>query len=191
MAMYMFQELSPKIFYFTYCLQEPEKYIEFVEDSETNPEINLNLISKWEKFENKDNGSLYGYEKKISSDISKEKLPINGRTLYLVNSLKATFHHCFGQYKIYNNIQEEVNLNTDFSIKKYEEKFLHNEVGTGKYTAYMYINDTYEGGTVTFKGTKAFIKPEKASIIIAPSDMTVTSSPSLNGIRYVASGSWI
>lgn len=190
MAMYMFQELAPKIFYFTYCLQEPEKYIQFIEDSETDLNIDKDLVSKWNKFESH-NGNLYGHEKILSSDFTNKKLPIDGRTLYLVNSLKATFHYCFGQYRLFNNIEEELNLSSNYVIKKYEEKFLHNDVGNGKYTAHMFINDTYEGGTITFKGTKVFIKPEKASIIIAPSEMTITSSPSLNGIRYVAIGEWV
>ena len=44
MAMYVFQEISPKVFYFTYCLQEIGNYIKFLEESESNTN---NLISKW------------------------------------------------------------------------------------------------------------------------------------------------
>jgi len=189
MAMYMFQELSPKIFYFTYCLQEPEKYIDFIEESEFMD--SSHLVSKWKEIRSPENQALYGHEKILSSNFKEEDLPVDGRSLYLINSLKSTFLYCFGQYRLFNNIQDEINLSSNFVVKKYEEKFLHNELGSGKYTAYMYINDDYQGGTITFKGTKAFVKPEKASIIIAPSEMMVTSSPSLDSIRYVAIGEWI
>lgn len=191
MAMYVFQELSPKVFYFTYCLQEPEKYIQFIEQTEGYSGKDSNLISPWNKFEDDNGLNLYGYEKIITSNFSNNEKPIDNRMLYLVNSLKATFHYCFGQYRLFNNIQEELNLSDTFVVKKYEEKFLHNEQGNGKYTAYMYINDDYEGGNITLSGTKAFVKPEKASIIIAPSNITVTSSPTFNGTRYVAVSEWL
>lgn len=191
MAMYMAQELAPKIFYFTYCLQEPEKYINFIEDSENNPNIEKDLIGLWEEIVDNNKQVTYGSLKKVSSDFSNKNLPIDGRTLYIVNSLKATFLHIFGQYGIYNNISEEINMSSNFVIKKYNEKFSHKEISEGKFTAYLFINDDYEGGSVSFPNTKAFVKPEKASVLVFPSGSTVMLSPNLDGVRYVASATWI
>ena len=79
MAMYVFQELSPKVFYFTYCLQEIGKYIGYIEKSETDLNINNNLISKW-------NLSEAGVVKTFSSNFINEKKPIDGKTLFLINN---------------------------------------------------------------------------------------------------------
>ncbi len=189
MAMYIAQELAPKIFYFTYCLQEPENYIEFVEDSEVNESTNSDLIGKWEMI--KDENGNSGYKKNISSDLTGQELPIDGRSLYIINSLKATILHCFGQYKIYNNLQEDIKIDTNFTIQKHHDNFSANEKSTGKYVAYLFINDTYQNGMVSVKNTKAIVKPEKASIVIAPSDVTITLDPNINGDRYLAVGNWI
>lgn len=189
MAMYIFQELAPKIFYFTYSLQEPDLYVKFLEESETDSS-NKNIIKPWQQMNGDKQEVHYGYDKIISSDFTKED-DIDGRSLYIVNTLKATMLHCFGQYKIYNNIEDDINIGKTFWVKKYNERYSHTEVGSGKYTAYFYLNDNYDGGNISFSNTRAFVKPEKGSIIIAPSDQEHISSPSLNGTRYVAQGYWL
>lgn len=194
MAMYVFRELSPKIFYFTYSLQEPELYIDFVEESESN-NSDLDIISKWNPLTFGGNPKVFGSEKILSSDFSKKDLPIDSRNLYLINTLKATFHHCFSQYRLYTNIEEPVNLDTTYSLKKYTPGFLHTERGGGKYVAYFFLNDNYSGGHVTFPGTNFAlsneIKPEKGSVIIMPSENEMTSTPTFNADRYVAVGTWV
>lgn len=183
MAMYVFQELSPKVFYFTYCLQEIGNYIKFIEETETGQQKN-NLISKW-------NITEWGSEKTFSSDFSNEQKPIDGRTLFLVNNLKATFHHCFSQYKLFNNIKEDVNLETTYSVQKFNENNINDVfVPHGKYTASLYINNSFDGGEVTVSGKPAF-KPEAGSIIIAPSELKIEHSPAKNNSRYIAKGYWI
>lgn len=185
MAMYVFQELAPKIFYFTYCLQEIGNYIKFIEETETSEFEDQGLIGRWSKEE-------WGYEKRFSSDFGDRSRPIDPRNLFLINNLKATFHHCFSQYKIFNNIEEDVNLDSTYFIRKFDEGQTHNNCGShGKYTARLYINDSFEGGEVTIHPGKPSFKPEAGSIIIAPSLFQIEDSPAKNNSRYVAKGHWI
>ncbi len=181
MAMYVFQEISPKVFYFTYCLQEIGEYIGFLEESEKNTN---NLISKWHDEE-------YGYEKRISSDFSNETETVDTRSLFIINNLKATFHYCFTQYKIFNNIEEPVNLSPKYWVRKHNEGQVKNNCGAnGKYTARLYINDSFSGGEISIPGKPSF-KPEAGSIIIAPSDVQVNAEPAHGNSRYIAIGHWV
>lgn len=189
MAMYIFQELAPKIFYFTYSLQEPEAYIKFLEESESD-NTDKKLISNWIRMSGDKEEVHYGFDKKICLPVDKNE-KIDGRSLYLINTLKSTILYCFGQYKLFNNINEEIFLNKEFYVKKYNERYAHTEIGSGKYTAYFYLNDNFDGGNVSFTNTKVFVKPEKGSIIIAPSDQEIITSPSFNGLRYIAQGYWL
>lgn len=183
MAMYVFQELAPKVFYFTYCLQEIGKYIEYIEDSENNPLINSNLISKWKD-------EQYGSIKTFSSDFTNEKERVDVRSTFLINNLKATMHHCFTQYRLFNNIEDQVNLNKSFSIIKYFEGNKEKEEPFGKYTAKMYINSSYEGGEVILPG-KQPLKPEAGSLIIYPSGLNIDSTEVNGNSKYVGIGHWV
>ena len=179
--MYVFQEIAPKTFYFTYCLQEIGKYIGFLEDSENNP---TGLISKW-------NDTEYGYEKRISSDFSNEVEIVDTRSLFIINNLKATFHYCFSQYKLFNNIEEEVNLSPTYFVRKHSEGQVKNNCGAnGKYTARLYINDSFTDGEISIPGRPKF-KPEAGSIIIGPSDMQIDAEPAHGNSRYIAIGHWV
>ena len=181
MAMYVFQEIAPKTFYFTYCLQEIGNYIGFLEESEKNPS---GLISKW-------NDTEYGYEKRISSDFSNETETVDTRSLFIINNIKATLHYCFTQYKIFNDIEEEVNLSTEYFVRKHNEGQVKNNCGAnGKYTARLYINDSFSGGEILIPGKPGF-KPEAGSIIIAPSDMQISAEPAHGNSRYIAIGHWV
>lgn len=183
MAMYVFQELSPKVFYFTYCLQEIGNYIKFIEESESS-NLTDGLIQKWESKE-------WGYEKKLSSDFLNVLKPIDTRTLFIINNLKATFHHCFTQYKLFNNIQESVNLDNSYYIKKINQNSVFDSISNNsKYTATFYINNSFDGGEVSVLGKPAF-KPEAGSIIIAPSEFEITHNAAQNNSRYIAKGYWV
>jgi hypothetical protein len=184
MAMYVFQEVAPKVFYFTYCLQEIGNYIGFIEDTENDTNSNSSLIKKWE---HKDSFS----EKKISSDLSKQDSVVDTRSLFIINNLKATFHHCFTQYKIYNNIDGPVKLEPNYILRKYYEGFGDSDLPNGKYTAKMYINSSYDGGEVKFENTGKVLKPEAGSLLIYPSDYKVASEPGAKNSRYLATGYWV
>lgn len=184
MAMYVFQELAPKVFYFTYCLQEIGNYIGFIEDTETNPNLNGSLIKKWEHQESHS-------EKKISSDLSSQDAVVDTRSLFVINNLKATLHHCFTQYKIYNNIEGPVNLDPNYLLRKYYEGFEDSDLPKGKYTAKMYINCSFDGGEVQIPNSNKKLKPEAGSILIYPSDYKIVSEPGINNSRYVATGYWV
>lgn len=182
--MYVFQEMAPKVFYFTYCLQEIGNYIGFIEDSETNSNINISLIKKWE---HKDSFS----EKKISSNLLGQDGVVDTRSLFLINNLKATFHHCFTQYRLFNNIEDLVNLEPNYLLRKYYEGFGDSDLPNGKYTAKLYINSSYDGGEVKFSNTGKILKPEAGSILIYPSDYKIISEPGTKNSRYIATGYWI
>lgn len=181
--MYVFQELAPKVFYFTYCLQEIGNYVGFIEDSEINPSINNNLISKWKQED-------YGAVKTFSSDFTNEQKPIDVRSLFLINNIKATMHYCFTQYRLFNNIEDQVNLNPSYSLIKYFEGNAEKEENIGKYTAKLYINSSYEGGEVLIPNRQP-LKPEAGSLIIYPSEMNVNSIAVEGNSKYVAVGHWI
>lgn len=176
--MYIFQELKPKVFYFTYCLQEIGNYIKFLEESKRDK-----YISSWEI---KD----FGYEKTFSSNFMPEDRPIDPKTLFLVNNLKATFHYCFGQYKLFNNIEEEINLSTSYHVRKYNEGNAVSTDPVGKYTARLYINNSFSQGSIKIPGASD-INAESGSIIIAPSDLNITAEPAQNNSRYIGYGYWI
>ena len=76
MAMYIFQEVAPKVFYFTYCLQETDKFINFLEESESD-ETRKSIIQNWSNIE-------AGQKKIVSSDFSKEETRVDNRTRYIV-----------------------------------------------------------------------------------------------------------
>jgi hypothetical protein len=182
MAMYVFQELAPKVFYFTYCLQEIGNYVGFIEDSE-NGSVNNNLISKWE---NKEYGSI----KTFSSDFTNESERVDVRSTFLINNLKATMHYCFTQYRLFNNIEDQVNLNKSFSVVKYFEGNKEKEEPFGKYTAKLYINSSYEGGEFLIPGRQP-LKPEAGSLIIYPSNLNVDSTEVKGNSKYVGVGHWV
>jgi hypothetical protein len=190
MAMYIFQEIEPKVFYFTYSLQETQKYVSYLEESE-NDKTDKNLIQKWQPFYNLEDSiedpGLAGYQKFLTSDFSNHNGPVDTRTLYLINTLKATFHWCFKQYKIFNNIEEEVNLCPKYILRKYNSGKQIKEISHSKYTAYFFLNDDYVGGDIKFKNST--LRPEAGSLIILPKDNEIVSSE-LDGQRYVAIGEW-
>jgi hypothetical protein len=190
MAMFVFQELAPKIFYFTYCMQETDKYISYIEENDIDENSNKKIISKWEKLNSNSKNLDYGFQKTINANLLDGDLNPSNKELYLVNSIKHTINFAFSEYKKFNNINEQFRLYEDLTLRKYNEKHLHHTMGENKYFAMMFINDNYEGGTISIENTKVFLKPEKGSIIILPSDITLTSSPTFNGLRYVATGSW-
>jgi len=196
MAMYVFQELKPKIFYFTYCLQEIGNYIKFLEESNGKPttpqEVRDNVFSMSDSPYITDwSSEEYGYSKKFSSDFKKENLPIDNRVLFLVNNLKATFHYCFTQYKMFNNIEEEVNLDKNFLIKKVKEGFDLIDQPYGKYTARLYVNNSFAGGGIKIPGLENSLNADAGSIIIAPSNVNISADPAFKTSRYIGYGYWI
>lgn len=181
MAMYIFQEVAPKVFYFTYCLQETDKFINFLEESESD-ETRKSIIQNWSNIE-------AGQKKIVSSDFSKEETRVDNRTRYIVNSLKATLNYCFGQYKLYNRIEEDLIMDSDHIVVKSNSNALQ-ETLSGKYKSMFFINDEYEGGEISVPNGKYSIKPEKGSILIAPSDTAISMNPIQNGTQYVSFVSW-
>lgn len=192
MAMYVFRELKPKVFLFEYCLQEIGNYIGFLEEfngAPTTPSdvrdniagIKEGMIKSWQP-------KNFGWEK-VFSDSDKEK-NTNPRLMFLTNNLKATFHHCFSQYKLFNNIEEDVNLDPNFLMRKYKEGEAVKHEPVGKYTARLYVNNSFAGGDIIVPGVPTFFA-DAGSIIIAPSELDISAEPAQKSCRYIGYGYWV
>lgn len=61
-----------------------------------------------------------------------------------------------------------------------------------KISALLYLNDDYEGGTITFTKLNVSIKPEKNTLIIFPStkEFSHSADPVILGTKYVIVGFW-
>jgi hypothetical protein len=60
-------------------------------------------------------------------------------------------------------------------------------------SAIIYLNDDYEGGTITFTGIEQSFKPEKNTIMIFPSskDFSHSADPVISGTKYAIIGFWL
>lgn len=201
MAMYNFQELAPNIFYFTNAISEPEKLVKFIEETEDDESINTNLISKWRLWKASNRPEdIYGLEKYITADYEKAGALPNARELYIINSIRSSMHFCATQYKLYNNVDGDVNLDKEFGIKKYnpgQTLGQHADQYDGntklRYSIVAYLNDNYEGGELSFSNQNVVIKPQAGSIAIFPSSEPYLhgSNELKSGNKYMAPGFWL
>jgi hypothetical protein len=60
-------------------------------------------------------------------------------------------------------------------------------------SAIVYLNDDYEGGTITFTKINASFKPEENTIMIFPSskDFAHSADPVISGTKYAIIGFWL
>jgi hypothetical protein len=59
-------------------------------------------------------------------------------------------------------------------------------------SAVIYLNDNYEGGTITFTNINKTFKPKQNTIMIFPSseDFAHSADPVISGTKYVIVGMW-
>lgn len=89
--------------------------------------------------------------------------------------------------------------NEGYHIVRYTEGqfFAEHTDATPEYprrmSAIIYLNDDYEGGTITFTGVDKSFKPEKNTIMIFPSskDFSHSADPVISGTKYAIIGFWL
>jgi hypothetical protein len=61
-----------------------------------------------------------------------------------------------------------------------------------KISAVLYLNDDYEGGTITFSKLNTSFKPESQTLFVFPSteDFMHSADPVIDGTKYVVVGFW-
>lgn len=100
------------------------------------------------------------------------------------------------EYAKKNNI--EIIENTGYTVTRYlKGQFFADHVDSTvefprKISIILYLNDNYEGGTLTFTKIKKTFKPKANSLFIFPSDENFKHSadPVESGIKYVIVGFW-
>lgn len=108
---------------------------------------------------------------------------------------KAIWPH-IRQYAIKNNII--VSNNVGYNLAKYSKgQFFVDHVDSTKefprkISAILYLNDNYEGGTLTFTKFNKTFKPKAQSLFIFPSgeDFSHSADPVIDGTKYVIVGFW-
>jgi Rps23 Pro-64 3,4-dihydroxylase Tpa1-like proline 4-hydroxylase len=89
--------------------------------------------------------------------------------------------------------------NEGYHIVKYTEGqfFAEHTDATPEYprrmSAIVYLNDNYEGGTITFTNINKSFKPEENTIMIFPSskDFSHSANPVISGTKYAIIGFWL
>lgn len=199
--MYVSEELAKNIFYFKDAISEPGRLIDFIENTDTDPEIDERIISKWKPWRASNSPEdIYGEEKHISADFSKNLLKPSPKELYIINSIRSNMMHISEQYKIYNNLEGDVNIDKEFGIKKYyvgQGLGKHADQYDGnmklRFSIVAYLNDDYEGGELAFANHNVVLRPEAGSIVIFPSsEPYLHESKELTaGVKYMCPGFWM
>lgn len=199
--MYEFKELAPNIFYFTQAIAEPKRLVELIEATENDDSINTRFLSKWRPWRASNQPEdIYGYEKTCNANYEKEGVLPSPKELYILNSIRSNMKFISTLYKEYNNIEGEVNIDTDFGIKKYDtgqELGPHADQYDGntklRYSIVAYLNDDYEGGELAFANQNVVLKPEAGSIVIFPSSEPYLheSRKLISGTKYMCPGFWL
>jgi len=100
------------------------------------------------------------------------------------------------RYAEANNIKD---LKSEkYHIVRYTEGqfFAEHTDATSEYprrvSALVYLNDDYEGGTITFTNIGKSFKPETNTVMIFPSskEFSHSADPVINGTKYVIVGVW-
>jgi len=89
--------------------------------------------------------------------------------------------------------------NEGYHIVRYTEGqfFAEHADATPEYprrmSAIIYLNDNYEGGTITFTDMNKSFKPEENTIMIFPSskDFSHSADPVISGTKYAIIGFWL
>jgi predicted 2-oxoglutarate/Fe(II)-dependent dioxygenase YbiX len=95
-----------------------------------------------------------------------------------------------------NNIS--ISKNTAYIVTRYTEGqfFVDHTDSTEEFprkiSAILYLNDNYDGGTLTFTKLNKTFKPKEGSLFIFPSheEFSHSADPVTGGIKYVIVGFW-
>jgi len=181
--------LDNNICYFTNALSEPQKLVEFIENTENTPEVH-DIIGPWIPWQAHGHEHLYGLRKKVNAG---NTTVIDPRSLYIINSIYSGMKFCGDMYAKMKNIEGECTMSKNFVINKYDtgmdmgQHVDWNESNPSlRYSFVVYLNDDYEGGEIYFKNQNIKLKPEAGSIILFPS-----KEPYQHGSMPITSGNKI
>lgn len=183
------------ICYFTNALSEPQKLVEFIENTENTPDIH-DIIGSWEDWQSYGKDHSYGFKKNV---LAENKDISDPRALYIVNSIYSGMMFCGNMYKKMKNIDGDVTISKNFAINKYntgEDMGQHvdwNENNPSlRYSFFVYLNDDYDGGELHFSKQNITLKPEAGSIVMFPSTEPYEhgSLTIKEGIKYLVPHFW-
>ena len=196
--MYNFSCLdSNQMFYFTDVLSVPKKYIEHLENLDSN-EFSYPYVEKWKTWNaSNDDSKIYGQKKHINlpKNLSLDD-NLNQKILYVINAIKETHHLCSNTYTKILNIKKPTVIN-NYAINKYfsgESMGLHvdsyENSDEKRFTILIYLNDDYEGGEIEFPNQNIKFKPQAGSALIFPTQEPYAhkSYDVLNGFKYFVLG---
>jgi len=191
--MFNINELDKYICYFTECIEDPEYLVKEIEASHFDESINRKYLSKWSDWA-ASNSPTDIYGQNIFSAFNWVDEPdIDDRSKYIIYSIKNAFYSCAEKYKQFYNFDYDVNIDTEFGIKKYyvgQGLGSHADQYDGntklRYSMVLYLNDDYEGGELYFENHEIEVKPKAGSLAIFPS-----SEPFLHASKPLISGSKI
>ena len=196
--MYNFSCLdNNQMFYFTDVLSVPKKYIEHLENLDSN-EFSYPYVEKWKTWNaSNDDSKIYGQKKHINlpKNLSLDD-NLNQKILYVINAIKETHHLCSNTYTKILNIKKPTVIN-NYAINKYfsgESMGLHvdsyENSDEKRFTILIYLNDDYEGGEIEFPNQNIKFKPQAGSALIFPTQEPYAhkSYDVLNGFKYFVLG---
>ena len=186
-----------QMFYFTDVLSVPKKYIEHLENLDSN-EFSYPYVEKWKTWNaSNDDSKIYGQKKHINlpKNLSLDN-NLNQKILYVINAIKETHHLCSNTYTKILNIKKPTVIN-HYAINKYfsgESMGLHvdsyENSDEKRFTILIYLNDDYEGGEIEFPNQNIKFKPQAGSALIFPTQEPYAhkSYDVLNGFKYFVLG---
>ena len=193
-------KLESQIFYYKNIISNPDFLIKEIEDTDVFCD-NLTNISKWEPWlASNDKEINYGFSKNGSFS-QRRCLSSNDYRIYkIANEINGAINFAISNYKYFNNI-DTLWLPDFFSIRKYsigadmgphtdsEDPTTENHPIV---SGVLYLNDTYDGGEISFINQGLDIKPEKGSLLIFPSYPPYTHHPKqvLGGNKYIVPLFW-
>jgi hypothetical protein len=193
-------KLEKNIFYYKNALDDPEKFLKTIEDTDQFCEYYKSL-SKWSIWTaSTDETQKYGLSKngRFSKKYFENEKDFD---LYrIASTIKCISDFAISFYCDQNKINQPW-LPDFFSIKKYSpgiDMGPHvdsNDPTTSNHpviSGVMYLNDNYEGGEIDFVNQKISIKPEAGSIIIFPSYEPYVHHPKkiISGNKYMIPLFW-
>jgi Rps23 Pro-64 3,4-dihydroxylase Tpa1-like proline 4-hydroxylase len=139
------------------------------------------------------------YSSEMGSDINKDIRDVKVAKISdsLYNILNVCIFPYIQKYAEQNNIL--VSQNVGYHVTKYSQgQFFKNHVDSTpeaprKISAILYLNDDYEGGTLTFTKLNKTFKPKAGSLFIFPSskEFSHSADPVISGTKYVIVGFWL
>ena len=138
------------------------------------------------------------YSEKLGAGINKEIR--NLKTSTIDSELHSILDKHVGDevQKYANDHGFNVSRNTSYSLARYSvgDFFVEHTDTTVEFprtiSAVLYLNEDYDGGTITFTKLNKTFKPKANSLFIFPSteDFSHSADPVLSGTKYVIIGFW-